>query len=110
MRKTSIPIKVKRYEEVITNKKTVLNIWKEDFEELYNCPVNQDGKFYNEFLKKDPYIPFNYIGISLLSCVSKAYTSILNNIITNYCEDNNILEDEQNLFIYINHVPIIYLV
>ena len=47
---------------------------------------------------KDPYTPLNYRGISLLSCVSKVYTSILNNRIMKYCEDSNVLVDEQNGF------------
>lgn len=183
-RKTSIPIKVRKNEEIITNETEVLNTWKEDFEKLYNCPVNQDDEFHNEIKrkkeqneqsqveneeinhnitieevrqavnklkdgkatgvdcvqneclkqdtilnvlwkllylcfdksivpsiwlkaiispipkcsKKDPYIPLNYRGISLLSCVSKTYTSILNTRIINYCENNNLLEDEQNGF------------
>ena len=52
MRKTSIPIKVRKNEEIITNEKEVLNTWKEDFEKLYNCPVNQDDEFHNEIKRK----------------------------------------------------------
>ena len=48
--------------------------------------------------KKDPYTPLNYRGISLLSNVSKTYTSILNNRINNYCENHNLIADEQNGF------------
>ena len=183
-RKTSIPIKARKGNEIITDEKEVMNIWKEDFEKLYNCPVDHEDEFHNdikrkkqlneqcfdeneeinnsltieevklavnklkvgkacgvdciqnELLKqeelltvlwkllclcfdksivpsiwlkaiispipkcatKDPYTPLNYRGISLLSCVSKLYTSILNNRIMNYCEDNSLLEDEQNGF------------
>ena len=47
---------------------------------------------------KDPYIPINYRGISLLSCVSKTYTSLLNKRLISYCNEKNILVDEQNGF------------
>ena len=48
--------------------------------------------------KKDPYTPLNYRGISLLSCVYKVYTSILNTRILEYCEMLDIFVDEQNGF------------
>ena len=48
--------------------------------------------------KKDPYTPINYRGISLLSCVAKVYTGILNDRITSYCEMMDIYVDEQNGF------------
>ncbi len=47
---------------------------------------------------KYPYVPLNYRGISLLSCVGKAFSGIINKHVVNYCEDNNIYEDEQNGF------------
>ena len=43
---------------------------------------------------KDPHIPINYRGISLLSCVWKMYSSLLSNIILSYSEPCNILDDE----------------
>ncbi len=45
---------------------------------------------------KDPYIPLNYRGISLVSCVGKAFLGIINKREVNYFEDTNIYEDEQN--------------
>ena len=39
--------------------------------------------------------PNKYRGITLLSCVGKTYTSILNHRLYNYCENNGILIDEQ---------------
>ena len=39
--------------------------------------------------------PQNYRGISILSCFSKLFTSILNNRITMFLEENKILGDEQ---------------
>ena len=47
---------------------------------------------------KDPCIPLNYRGISLLSCIYKVYSGILNNRINNYFEDRNWYAEEQNGF------------
>ena len=47
---------------------------------------------------KDPYVPINYRGISLLSCISKCYTSIMNERLVRFCDENQILVDEQNGF------------
>ncbi len=47
---------------------------------------------------KDPHVSINYRTISLLSCVVKAFSCIINKHVVNYCEDNNIYEDEQNGF------------
>ena len=37
----------------------------------------------------------NYRGITLVSCLSKLFTSILNKRIVFYCENNNIISDSQ---------------
>ena len=47
---------------------------------------------------KDPCVPLNYRGISLLSCLYKVYTACLNSRLSLYCEENNLLVDEQNGF------------
>jgi hypothetical protein len=47
---------------------------------------------------KDPLVPLNYRGISLISCISKTYSSIINNRIMQFCDDHNLLVDEQNGF------------
>ena len=47
---------------------------------------------------KDPCVPLNYRGISLLSCLYKMYTSLLNQRLSLYCESNDLLVDEQNGF------------
>ena len=47
---------------------------------------------------KDPYVPLNYRGISLLSCMYKLYSAALNSRITSHCEINGLLVDEQNGF------------
>jgi len=48
--------------------------------------------------EKDPLVPLNYRGITLISCVAKIYSSLLNNRLTQYCNDNDLLADEQNGF------------
>ena len=47
---------------------------------------------------KDPYVPLNYRGISLLSCMYKVYSSAINSRLSIYCEENGFLVDEQNGF------------
>jgi hypothetical protein len=47
---------------------------------------------------KDPFVPLHYRGISLLSCVCKVYSSILNRRIVNYFEFMNLFSDAQNGF------------
>ena len=44
---------------------------------------------------KDPCMPLNYRGITLLSCMSKVYTKVLNKRIISYVEEGNILVEEQ---------------
>ena len=47
---------------------------------------------------KDPCVPLNYRGISLLSCIYKLYSSLLNLRLTQHCEENELIVDEQNGF------------
>lgn len=47
---------------------------------------------------KDPYVPLNYRGISLISCISKVYSSVLNKRIVKFCNSLGIFPDEQNGF------------
>ena len=47
---------------------------------------------------KDPCVPLNYRGISLMSCIYKVYSSLLNMRITDHCERNGYIVDEQNGF------------
>lgn len=47
------------------------------------------------FKKGDDENPDNYRGVSLLSCVSKLYTSIMNARLTAWAEENNILSESQ---------------
>ena len=47
---------------------------------------------------KDPNVPLNYRGISLISCVSKLYSGVLNKRLLSYLEDNKYIAEEQNGF------------
>ena len=47
----------------------------------------------------DSRMPLNYRGISLLSVVSKLYSSVLNQRLTTFLDNNSILVDEQNGFL-----------
>ena len=47
---------------------------------------------------KDPYVPGNYRGISLISCVAKCFSSFLNIRLTKYCNGHGLLAEEQNGF------------
>ena len=55
------------------------------------CPLLKDPS-------SDPLLPLNYRGISLLSVVTKIYSSILNKRLVTYLDDNDLLVDEQNGF------------
>ena len=44
---------------------------------------------------KNVYNPLNYRGLMLLSCFEKLYTSVLNNRLYSYIDNNSILTDEQ---------------
>ena len=66
-------------------------------------------KFIPKNSKKNPFLPLNYRGISFISCISKIYSSILNNRLTQYLEENKILVDKQNGFRNLDLAKIIYL-
>ena len=63
------------------------SVWKK----AVNSPIPKGSS-------KNPYVPLNYRGISLLSCVFKLYTSILNTRITQYCDKHKLIVEEQNGF------------
>lgn len=46
----------------------------------------------------DPRIHMNYMGVSLLSCVSKIYSAFINKRLTTFLENEDIRVDEQNGF------------
>ncbi len=47
---------------------------------------------------KDTYVPLNYRGISILSCVSNVFSDLINNRVLNYCELGDVLVHEQGGF------------
>ena len=55
------------------------------------CPILKDSS-------SDKRMPLNYRGISLLSCISKVYSALINKRLTSHLEQNNLLADEQNGF------------
>ncbi|CAC5425824.1 unnamed protein product [Mytilus coruscus] len=55
------------------------------------CPIVKDKS-------SDKRIPLHYRGISLLSCISKLYCGFINNRLSSYLEDNDLLSEEQNGF------------
>ena len=59
--------------------------------------------------EKLPYMPLNYCGISLISCIAKTYSSILNSRVSAYLEDRKILVEEQNGFRKVGHVKTTHL-
>ena len=46
----------------------------------------------------DKRLPMNYRGISLLSCISKLYSNLINKRLSKYLDENDILAEEQNGF------------
>ena len=89
--------------EVIKNEKLIRVLHK-----LFNCCFSNNAvpnlwqkAIINPIPKgsdKDPYVPLNYRGISLLSCIGKIYTSILNHRLNDYLENNKLIVEEQNGF------------
>ena len=47
---------------------------------------------------KDPHEPLNYRGISLLSCMGKVYSALINSRIVKYCDMQSLICEEQNGF------------
>jgi hypothetical protein len=93
----NIPYESLMNEEVI---KILFNVYSKCFEyektpsewlKAVITPIPKSGD-------KDPHVPTNYRGISLLSCVCKGYTNILNSRLSSYFETFNIFVDEQNGF------------
>ena len=48
--------------------------------------------------KVNKHNPSNYRGITLQSCIAKAFAKVINNRLGNYIESNNLLHEEQNGF------------
>ncbi len=79
-------------------------IYGEILQKLYHIIDDSDSDFQTQksvILKsssRNPFVPLNYKGISLLSCVGKVFSGIINVRVVNFCEENGIYEDEQNGF------------
>ncbi len=55
------------------------------------CPIPKSST-------NDPRIPLNYRGLSILNCMYKMYSSVLNNRVLSFLEENGVLHEEQNGF------------
>ncbi len=53
---------------------------------MYDCIDTLKTKLLPKSASKDPYVPLKYNGISLLLCVSKVFSGLINNHVINYCE------------------------
>ena len=93
----SIPYELMKYPDLI---KIMFNMFSKcfvygkipnDWRKAIISPILKSGN-------RDPHIPMNYRGVSLLSCVCKGFTNILNKRLSSYYETSNILVDEQNGF------------
>lgn len=78
---------LKQFFQLIFDTSVIPSLWRK----AIICPVLKDKS-------SDKRVPLNYRGISLLSCVSKLYTSFINKRLTTYLETNGVLADEQNGF------------
>ena len=65
----------------------VPNLWSQ----AIICPMQK-------YKSKCIFNPLNSRGISLLACIAKLYSSIINNRLTKYCDIIDIIVDEQNGF------------
>jgi hypothetical protein len=93
----SIPYELFKYNEI---RKILFNMYSKCFMQgkipstwrrAIIAPIPKSGN-------RDQHVPLNYRGISLLSCVSKGFTNILNSRLSSYYETHNLLADEQNGF------------
>ncbi|VDI78049.1 Hypothetical predicted protein [Mytilus galloprovincialis] len=73
--------------QLILDTSLIPSIWRK----AVICPILKDTS-------SDTWLPINYRGVSLLSCISKLYSAFINKRITHYLENQDILADEQNGF------------
>jgi hypothetical protein len=92
-----IPYNVLKFPEVVTALHQLFqlvfdtSIIPSQWRKAVICPILKDSN-------SDARVPMNYRGISLLSCISKIYSSFINRRLTKYLNDNSILAEEQNGF------------
>ncbi|XP_060607423.1 uncharacterized protein LOC132759632 [Ruditapes philippinarum] len=73
--------------QMIFDLSIILSIWRKSV----ICPIIKNSE-------SDARVPIQYRGISLLSCISKLYSSFLNKRLAEYLEGANILADKHNGF------------
>ncbi|VDI26947.1 Hypothetical predicted protein, partial [Mytilus galloprovincialis] len=73
--------------QLILDTSLIPSIWRK----AVICPILKDTS-------SDTRLSMNYRGVSLLSCISKLYSTFINKRITHYLENQDILADEQNGF------------
>ena len=83
-----------------SSQKNIINIYTKLFNLVFQTGIVPDAwtlgiikPLYEQ--KGDKSQPENYRGITLISCFGKLFTSILNNRLTKYVENNNILGEDQ---------------
>jgi hypothetical protein len=80
-----MPVYVRLFNEVLDSG-NVPELW------LYGIIVSSIHKN-----KGDPFNPRNYRGLTILSCLGKLFTLIINKRLTKYCEENGTIKLNQAL-------------
>lgn len=83
--------------------KSTKDIFLPVYTRLFNCVLDTgyiptswvEGSIIPLYKKGNPKDAHNYRPITLLSCLGKLFTSVLNQRLTRYLDDNNILEENQ---------------
>ncbi|MES9881385.1 MAG: reverse transcriptase family protein [Sedimenticola sp.] len=86
-------------EYIISTKHIMVPVYIELFNKILNTGILPEcwleGYIIPIYKKGDSTVPSNYRPITLLSCLGKLFTSILNTRITNFVEENDLLNENQ---------------